>query len=198
MRIDFEHIVQIVEPNSRVLDVGCGDGELLAHLANQKNVVGYGIEKDPVGIQSCVERGVNIIEHDLNFGLARFPADSFDSVVMTETLQALDHPIDLLRELLRVAKRCIVTFPNMGHWRCRLQLLTRGRMPVSEHLPYEWYDTPNIHLCTFKDFDALCEVERVRVVERSQVNGAQGRVNRASRASNLLATTGLYVLERAQ
>ena len=198
MRTDLSHIVQIIEPDSRVLDVGCGDGELLAHLAERKGVRGYGIEKNHAEIEACIERGVSVVEHDLNSGLDRFPNDSFDTVIMTETLQSLEDPIDLLRELLRIAKWCIVTFPNMGHWSCRLQLLTRGRMPVSDHLPYQWYDTPNIHLCTFKDFDALCQRENVRVVERSQVNHAKEKVSRATRLSNLLATTGLYVLERSR
>lgn len=197
MRTDLEHIANIIERDSRVLDVGCGEGELLAYLAEHKGVRGYGIEKNHAEIEACIARGVSVIEHDLNSGLARFPDDSFDTVIMTETLQALENPIVLMRELLRIAKWCIVTFPNMGHWSCRLQLLTRGRMPVSEHLPYEWYDTPNIHLCTYKDFDALCQHENVRVLERSQVNHAKAKVSSATRYSNLLATTGLYVLERA-
>ncbi|MCY4144295.1 MAG: methionine biosynthesis protein MetW [Gammaproteobacteria bacterium] len=198
MRVDLQHVADFVEENSRVLDLGCGDGELLAHLQESKNIKGYGIEKDQEAIEECIRRGVNVIEHDLNFGLDRFPDDSFDIVVMTETLQALESPRKLLKELLRIANRCIVSFPNFGHWQCRFQLLFRGRMPVAEHLPHQWYDTPNIHLCTFRDFDELCQSEGLQVVERSVVDPQYRKVSKKSGLSNLFGTTGFYVLGRPQ
>lgn len=196
MRVDLQHVADFVEENSRVLDLGCGEGELLSHLQETKNINGYGIEKDQEAIEECIRRGVNVIEHDLNLGLDRFPDDSFDIVVMTETLQALESPRTLLKELLRIAQRCIVSFPNFGHWRCRFQLLFRGRMPVAEHLPHQWYDTPNIHLCTFRDFDELCRSEGLQVIERSVVDPKYRKVSKKSSLSNMFGTTGFYVLGR--
>lgn len=196
MRVDLQHVADFVEENSRVLDLGCGEGELLSHLQETKNINGYGIEKDQEAIEECIRRGVNVIEHDLNLGLDRFPDDSFDIVVMTETLQALESPRTLLKELLRIAERCIVSFPNFGHWRCRFQLLFRGRMPVAEHLPHQWFDTPNIHLCTFRDFDELCRSEGLQVIERSVVDPKYRKVSKKSSLSNMFGTTGFYVLGR--
>lgn len=196
MRIDLKHVADFVEDNARVLDLGCGDGELLEYLQESKSIRGYGVERDQDAIESCIQRGVNVIEHDLNSGLDRFPDDSFDIVVMTETLQALESPRTLLRELLRIANRCIVSFPNFGHWRCRFQLLFRGRMPVAEHLPHAWYNTPNIHLCTFRDFDEMCQLEKLEVVERSVIDPKYRKVTSKSALSNLFGTTGFYVLGR--
>ena len=196
MRVDLEHVADFIDENARVLDLGCGDGELLAHLQETKGIQGYGIEKDQEAIEACIQRGVNVIEHDLNQGLDRFPDDSFDIVVMTETLQALESPRTLLGELLRIARRCIVSFPNFGHWQCRFQLFFRGRMPVAEHLPHQWYNTPNIHLCTFKDFDELCQLEGLEVVERSVVDPKHQRVSKKNAFSNLFGATGFYVLGR--
>ncbi len=196
MRIDLKHVADFVEDNARVLDLGCGDGELLEYLHESKSIKGYGVERDQDAIESCIQRGVNVIEHDLNSGLDRFPDDSFDIVVMTETLQALESPRTLLRELLRIANRCIVSFPNFGHWRCRFQLLFRGRMPVAEHLPHAWYNTPNIHLCTFRDFDEMCQLEKLEVVERSVIDPKYRKVTPKSALSNLFGTTGFYVLGR--
>ncbi len=197
MRIDLEHVANLVEPKSRVLDLGCGDGELLAYLQENKEISGYGIEKDQEAIENCIQRGVNVIEHDLNSGLDRFPDDSFDIVVMTETLQALESPRTLLRELLRIAKKCVVSFPNFGHWSCRSQLFFKGRMPVAPHLPHAWHDTPNIHLCTFRDFDQLCDEEGLEVVERSVVDPQYRKVTTKNAFSNLFGATGFYVLGRA-
>ena len=149
MRPDLEIIAALVNRGARVLDLGCGSGELLKWLAAEKGVNGYGIEKDPVQISACVRAGVNVIEHDLDEGLSRFPDSSFDMVVMTETLQAVTSPSELIDEMLRIGQECVVTFPNFGHWRCRLHLAALGRMPVASHLPHQWYDTPEhppVHL----------------------------------------------------
>ncbi|CAM3488004.1 methionine biosynthesis protein MetW [Parendozoicomonas haliclonae] len=166
MRRDFSVISQWIPPQSRVLDLACGDGELLDQLKRDKSVSGYGLEIDPDKIQTCLERGVSVIEQDIDKGLNNFESGSFDTVVMTSALQALHNPDKVLDEMLRVGKECIVTFPNFGHWRCRLHLGIHGRMPVSEFMPYSWYDTPNIHFCTFKDFEDLCHSKRLRVLRR--------------------------------
>ena len=197
MRIDLLHIADLVEANDRVLDLGCGSGELLAYLNEQKNVRGYGVEKDNESIEACIERGVNVIEHDLNAGLDRFPDDSFDIIVMLETLQALESPRKLFQQLLRIARRCVVSFPNFGHWRCRYQLLTKGRMPIADHLPHQWYDTPNIHLCTFRDFDDLCRKENYSVVESLVMDADHRRLKKKRFSSNLFGETGFYILERS-
>ena len=139
-----------------MLDLGCGTGELLAYLREHKAVNGYGLDIDPDNINACIEAQVNVIEQDLNNGLANFPDDSFDTVVMTETIQAVTDPVTMLREMLRIGKNCVVTFPNFANWRCRVYLALRGRMPIAKHLPDDWYTTPNIHLCSFHDFEKLC------------------------------------------
>ncbi len=194
MRPDIAVIAELVTPGARVLDLGCGDGELLAHLRSTKGVNGYGLEIDPDMITSCINVGVNVIEQDLDQGLTNFPSNSFDLVVMADTLQSVRRPDVMLDEMLRIGSECIVTFPNFAHWRCRAYLLSRGRMPVAKHLPHRWYDTPNIHLCTFADFEALCAVKRLRVIERFVVNGERHPL--VYRFPNLLGTTAFYHLGR--
>ena len=154
LRPDLKHIADQIKPASRVLDLGCADGELLAWLQSNKNVRGIGVDVDVLSIVSCVEKGLNVIQADMESGLQHFEDGSFDYVVLSLTIQAM-HNIELiLQEMLRVGKVGIVTFPNFGFWENRLQILI-GRMPVSETIPYEWYNTPNIHFCTVKDFDQL-------------------------------------------
>ena len=197
MRRDLTIIAGLINTGARVLDLGCGDGALLRYLADRKGVNGYGIEKGAAEIGACVRAGVNVIEHDLDRGLARFPDDSFDMVVMTETLQAVAEPARLIDEMLRIGEECIVTFPNFGHWRCRLQLATAGRMPVAKHLPHQWYDTPNIHLCTFRDFERLVNDKALPIIQRFVVDGeheVQGYINRFP---NLFGTLAFYRLGRA-
>ncbi|HSC82006.1 MAG TPA: methionine biosynthesis protein MetW [Pseudomonas sp.] len=192
MRADLEIIQEWIPAGSRVLDLGCGDGELLAWLAANKRVSGYGLEIDGDKIATCIERGVNVIEQDLDQGLGNFANNSFDVVVMTQSLQALRYPDKVLKEMLRVGKTCIITFPNFGHWRCRWYLTTKGRMPVSEFLPYTWYNTPNIHFCTFEDFERLCHAQGARVEERLAVDHAH-RDNLGCRLwPNLLGEIGIY------
>ena len=197
MRPDLEIIAALVNPGARVLDLGCGSGELLRWLAVEKGVNGYGIEKDPVQISACVRAGVNVIEHDLDRGLGRFPDSSFDMVVMTETLQAVSSPDVLIEEMLRIGEECVVTFPNFGQWRCRLQLAALGRMPVARHLPNQWYDTPNIHLCTFHDFERLVTAKGFPIIERHVVDGDYRVHGRMNPFRNLFGTIAFYRLGRA-
>ena len=197
MRPDLEIIAGLINPGARVLDLGCGGGELLHHLAREKGVNGYGVEKDPAQISACVRAGVNVLEHDLDAGLDRFPDSSFDMVVMTETLQAVAAPSDLIDEMLRIGEECVVTFPNFGHWRCRLQLATQGRMPVARHLPHQWHDTPNIHLCTFGDFERLVNEKGLPIIERFVVDGHYQVRRGISRFANLIGTIAFYRLGRA-
>jgi methionine biosynthesis protein MetW len=192
MRADLDIIQDWIPAGSRVLDLGCGDGELLAWLREHKQVSGYGLEIDADNIAQCLLKGINVIEQDLDKGLGNFASNSFDVVVMTQALQAVQYPDKLLEEMLRVGRQCIITFPNFGHWRCRWDLARKGQMPVSEFLPYTWYNTPNIHFCTFLDFEELCHQMRVRVLDRLAVD----RLHRHTLASrlwpNLLGEIGIY------
>ncbi len=198
MRPDLKIIADLINPGARVLDLGCGEGELLAHLQADKSVNGYGLEIDPGNITTCVRKGVNVIEQDLDDGLDNFESDSFDMVIMTETLQSVQAPVELLGEMLRIGRECIVTFPNFGHWRCRAYLARKGRMPVSEHLPHSWYDTPNIHLCTFLDFEGICQDLRLTIIERFVVDAAHRNRPLINRFPNFFGTFAFYRLGRPQ
>jgi methionine biosynthesis protein MetW len=198
MRPDIAIIADLVKPGTRVLDLGCGEGELLSYLIRVKGVNGYGIEIDPEMITSCITVGVNVIEQDLDQGLTNFPTDSFDLVVMADTLQSVRRPDVMLDEMLRIGRECVVTFPNFAHWRCRLYLAARGRMPIAKHLPNRWYDTPNIHLCTFADFEALCAQKNLTVIKRFVVDSDFANRPLISRFSNLLGTNAFYHLGRPQ
>jgi methionine biosynthesis protein MetW len=170
LRPDLEIIQQWIAPGSRVLDLGCGDGELLAHLSSEKQVEGYGLEINHDNITACVEKGVSVIEQDIDNGLASIRDNSFDTVVMTQALQTMHRPDQIVDEMLRIGRESIVTFPNFAHWRARFYLAFRGRMPVSKFLPYTWYNTPNIHFCTFDDFERLCVERNIRILERTVVD----------------------------
>ena len=196
MRRAIAIIADLVTPDSRVLDLGCGDGELLAYLKLEKGVNGYGLEIDKGMITCCITAGVNVIEQDLDQGLTNFPSDSFDLVVMSDTLQSVKRPDIMLDEMLRIGRECVVTFPNFAHWRCRLQLAARGHMPVAKHLPHRWYDTPNIHLCTFSDFEALCAAKGLTVVERIVFTSGYTNHPLVTRFANLFGTTAFYHLGR--
>ncbi len=197
MRPDLELIAQLVNDGARVLDLGCGEGDLLAHLQVHKNVNGYGLDVDPENICTCLAKGVNVIEQDLNEGIGNFPSNSFDMVVMTDTLQSVESPQLMIKEMLRVAEECVITFPNFGYWRCRVQLMFGGRMPVGRALPYEWYNTPNIRLCTFKDFEALCSGLGARVLQKRVVNHALAESAMSGFIPNLLGPIAFYRLGRA-
>ena len=173
-RVDLEVVADLIRAGAKVLDVGCGNGELLELLQETKQVDGRGIEISQRGVNECVSRGLSVIQGDADRDLVFYPDKGFDFVVLTQTLQATHNPKAVLQHLLRIGHRAVVSFPNFGHWRVRLRLLLRGRMPVTEDLPYSWYDTPNIHFCTIKDFVALCD-EIGAVVESGTALDAGGQ-----------------------
>ncbi|WP_237068194.1 methionine biosynthesis protein MetW [Microbulbifer guangxiensis] len=196
MRVDLDVIQNWISPKSRVLDLGCGDGMLLEQLGRNKQVSGYGLEIDPEQIERCVARGVNVVEQNLDAGLGNFADDSFDTVVMTQALQTLRQPHLVVQEMLRVGRECIITFPNFGQWRARWHLAVSGRMPVSDLLPYEWYDTPNIHFCTFRDFDLLCRERGWTILHRQVVSETAIGVAMKDFLPNLFGETAIYHLTR--
>ncbi len=195
MRIDLNEIQHWITQSSRILDLGCGDGTLLKFLIDTKQVQGYGLEIDAAQINLCIDNGLNVIEQNLDRGLGNFADKSFDTVIMTQALQTLHFPHLVLDEMLRVGKECIVTFPNFGHWKARFYLATRGRMPVSDLLPYEWYNTPNIHFCTFKDFEVLCRERNIKVINRQVVNEQSGQTLK-DLMPNLFGETAIYHLSK--
>jgi methionine biosynthesis protein MetW len=172
LRTDLRLLGEWVDKGSHVLDLGCGDGTLLAHLRDERAASGYGLEIDDDKIACCIEAGVDVVQSDVDRGLSDFEANAFDYVIMSQALQVTSRPDKLLQEMLRIGKQGIVTFPNFGHWRARLQLLWEGRMPVSVSLPNEWYDTPNIHLCTLQDFEELCFTLDIEILQRAVVDSA--------------------------
>ncbi len=196
LRSDLEIIEKWIPANSQVLDLGCGEGQLLAHLTSQKQCLGYGLEINPDSIVSCIEKGVNVIEHDLNHGVKHFKDNSVDTVVMTQALQAVRRPDILLEEMLRVGKEAIVTFPNFGYWRTRFYLFNKGQMPMSKTLPYNWYDTPNIHLCTFRDFESLCLEKHVKILNRTVLDSQHKETLTGRLWPNMLGEIAIYRITR--
>ncbi|OIP11755.1 MAG: methionine biosynthesis protein MetW [Betaproteobacteria bacterium CG2_30_59_46] len=189
-RADFAAIARWVPPNAKVLDLGCGDGSLLKYLKETRNAHGYGIEIADANIIACAGKGVNVIQMDLEAGLSEFEPQSFDFVILSQTLQAMRNIELVVKEILRVGKHGIVTIPNFGYWRHRLQIIG-GRMPVSRDLPYQWYDTPNIHLCTFVDFEAFCRDHGVHILERHVMCDGKD----VSLLPNLLGNLAVYRFE---
>jgi methionine biosynthesis protein MetW len=199
LRRDLRLIADMIDPGVRVLDIGCGDGALLAYLARHKRVDGRGVELSQSGVNACVGHGLSVIQGDADHDLAAYPSGAFDVVVLSQTLQATRNPRRVIETLARIGRRAIVSFPNFGYWRIRLKLLTAGRMPVSTLLPNPWYETPNIHLCTIRDFVALCDEIGVRI-ERSVTLDQFGRpytLDAHGRLANLLGEQGVFVLTGA-
>nr|VFJ51227.1 MAG: methionine biosynthesis protein MetW [Candidatus Kentron sp. DK] len=194
LRKDLAIIGQWIEPGGRVLDLGCGDGALLIHLRDRLSVSGYGIEIDNRHVTQCVASGLNVVQGNLDEGLVDFDARSFDYVIMTQTLQAVRSPERLLLEMLRVGREGIVTFPNFGHWSARLQIALQGKMPVSKILPYQWYDTQNIHLCTVSDFEQLCGQNGIRILQRVVVDVAHNEDLLTRFFPNLFGEIAIYRL----
>jgi methionine biosynthesis protein MetW len=187
MRADQTAIAQWVAPGARVLDLGCGDGSLLRYLWQERQAPGYGVEIDDASVLDCVANDVNVLQVDLESGLSLFADRSFDCVVLSETLQTIHRTELLMREMLRVGREVIVSFPNFGHWSARLQVAF-GRMPVSETLPYEWYETPNVHHCTIVDFEDLCRRLNVRIRERLVLHAGHA----VTFLPNLLGSLAVY------
>ena len=198
IRVDLQLIADMIEPHSRVLDVGCGDGALLDYLVHFRHVDGRGIELSTEGVNASISAGLSVIQGDADTDLKDYPDDVFDYVVLSQTLQAMVQPKAVLSHLLRIAKRAIVSFPNFAHWRARLALGILGRMPVSQTLPYEWYETPNIHLCTIRDFVALCR-ELDIVIEARKILDTRGRVRNVSTtlfSANLFGEQAVFLLRK--
>jgi methionine biosynthesis protein MetW len=198
IRLDFLMVTDMVESGSRVLDIGCGDGSLLALLRDSKGVDGRGIEISREGVNACLAKGLPVIQGDADTDLADYPEDAFDYVILTQTIQATRQPKVVLEHLLRIGRRAIVSFPNFGHWRVRMDLALRGRMPVTRNMPYSWYDTPNIHFCTIRDFVELCQEVGAKM-ERSMALDSSGQPIRVTLpwwAWNLLGEQGVFLLKR--
>lgn len=190
-RADFAAIAAWIKPSAAILDLGCGDGSLLRYLRDTRNAFGYGVEIDDANLLKCFRNGINVIQNDLETGLSSFESDSFDYVILSQTLQAMRHTEGIIQEMLRVGKEGIVSFPNFGYWKNRLQVIS-GHMPVSKTLPYHWYNTPNIHLCTLGDFESLCQQCGARILERRVMNN--GRLVKFM--PNLMGMLAFYRFER--
>jgi methionine biosynthesis protein MetW len=187
-RADFEAIAQWIPEGARVLDLGCGDGALLAHLRETRRVAGYGIENDAQSVVRCIENGVNVLQVNIEDGMREIEDHSFDVVILSQTLQAMKRTEKVVADMLRIGGEAIVTFPNFGYWKHRLQIAWGGRMPVSSDLPYQWFDTPNVHLCTVADFDAFCATRGYTVKGRLVFNHERAQ----ALWPNLLGTLALY------
>lgn len=197
-RIDLQVIADLIPSDARVLDVGCGDGELLSLLQRDKQVDGRGVEISQRGVNECVARGLSVIQGDADTDLVFYPDKGFDFVLLSQTLQATRNPKQVLEHLLRIGEHAIVSFPNFGFWRVRLSLLVRGRMPVTEDLPYSWYDTPNIHFCTIRDFVALCDEVGAKVERAVAIDGNGQKIGLSMPwwAWNLFGQQAVFLLRR--
>ncbi|MBU0622152.1 MAG: methionine biosynthesis protein MetW [Gammaproteobacteria bacterium] len=191
-RPDFAAIASWIPQGSSVLDLGCGDGSLLRYLRETREVRGYGVEINDKKIATCIANGVNVIQNDLDSGLADFEDASFDYVILSQTLQATRHTEALMKEIVRVGREGIISFPNFGYWKNRLQVML-GNMPVSKELPYQWYDTPNVHLCTLDDFEILCAHLDIRILGRQVMCGGHD----VQVLPNLRGSTAVYRFEHA-
>jgi methionine biosynthesis protein MetW len=197
-RVDLLFIAEMVAPGARVLDIGCGDGTLLRILSQQRGVDGRGIELSQAGVNSCVAQGLSVIQGDADTDLVYYPDLAFDYAILSQTIQATYSPRDVLKQLLRIGRRVVVSFPNFGHWRVRTQLLFGGKMPRTDNLPDSWYDTPNIHLCTIKDFVALCRDMGVKIERAVALNAYGSKLGVAMPVfmQNLFGEQAVFLLSR--
>lgn len=198
MRFEDDVLAGLIDINSRVLDVGCGDGNLLLHLKKSKKVDGRGIEIDQKKVQESVAKGLAVIEGDAEKDLISYPNSSFDFAILNQSLQQFYDPRKVMNELLRIAKKAIITIPNFGYWKVRLQLVLRGTMPVTKNLPYTWYNTPNLHMCTIKDFYNLCKLDNI-TIEKS-ISISSDKVSNIQRGNleikNLLSEIGIFLIKK--
>ena len=198
MKKEFQIISELVENNTRLLDVGCGDGILMKHLKDNKNVDTRGMEISKNNVQICISKGLPVIEGNAEIDLQQFPNLSFDYVILSQTLQAFYKPEKVIDDLLRVADKAIVTIPNFGYWKVRLHLLFKGTMPVNKHLPNEWYDTPNLHMCTIKDFVNFCEKKNINLFKSLALHEEKVSIinNNNLNSKNLLSELGIFLIEK--
>ena len=198
MKQEFKIIADLIETNSRVLDVGCGDGTLMILLKNNKKIDIRGIEISKNNVQQCIGKGLTVIEGDAEKDLSQFPDSSFDFVILSQTLQAFLNPEKVISELLRVGKKAIVTIPNFGYWKVRLHLLVKGTMPITRTLPDEWYNTPNLHMCTIQDFFNFCKKREINLYNSIALqNLKSSKITNTNLAlKNLTAVLGIFLIER--
>lgn len=198
MKFEDDVLAGLIDINSRVLDVGCGDGNLLLHLKKNKKVDGRGIEIDQKKVQESVAKGLAVIEGDAEKDLISYPNSSFDFAILNQSLQQFYDPRKVMNELLRIAKKAIITIPNFGYWKVRLQLVLRGTMPVTKNLPYTWYNTPNLHMCTIKDFYNLCRLDNI-TIEKS-ISVSSDKISNIQRGNleikNLLSEIGIFLIKK--
>ena len=198
IRQDLQLIADMVVPGSRVLDIGCGDGSLLDYLLREKDVDGRGIELSMNGVNACVSQGLSVIQGDADTDLFDYPDQAFDYVILSQTLQATMAPKEVLENLLRIGQRAIISFPNFGYWRVRASLVFKGRMPRTKSLPHEWYDTPNIHFCTIRDFVRLCDNLEITIERSLALNdgGSGGRMGSGLFVANLIGEHAVFLLKK--
>ena len=198
MKKEFKIIAQLIENNTRVLDVGCGDGTLMKHLKDNKNIDTRGLEISKNNVQTCIGKGLAVIEGNAEKDLQQFPNLSFDYVVLSQTLQAFYNPEKVINDLLRVANKAIVTIPNFGYWRVRLQLLFKGTMPITKNLPDEWYNTPNLHMCTIKDFFNFCSEKNINLYKSIALHEQKtSNINKINlNLKNLSSELGIFLIEK--
>ena len=198
MKSEYQIILNLIEENTRVLDVGCDDGTLMELLKKNKNVDIRGIEISKEKVQICISKGLTVLEGNAEFDLKQFPMDSFDYVVLGQTLQAFVNPELVIKELLRVGKKAIITIPNFGHWRVRLNLLIKGTMPITNSLPHNWYNTPNIHMCTIKDFVKFSEIIGFKIFKSLALKNKKiSNINKSNLLlKNLFGELGIFLIEK--
>jgi len=198
LRPDLRAIADMIEPSASVLDVGCGEGDLLSYLQQEKKILGRGIELSQSGVNRCISRGLSVIQGDADIDLSYYPDTAYDFVVLSQTLQTLRQPKEVLQHLVRIGKHAVVSVPNFGHWKNRLYLMTKGKMPVTKSLAYEWYDTPNIHFCTIDDFTNLCKSLKLTIEKSLYITetGVSSAVSNHPFSANLFGQHGIFMVRK--